>query len=357
MAMGLTLTILDDVLQQIAASDDSLKEARRRRDLVLDVASRSRGTRRTYGSGSVAAGLVNDPVDDADGGVVLDRRAHPTLGPDSSEQAPPDDVVEEVRIWIGDTLRDEVGDDYPNLTSNTMKRGVKVLFGAPINDDEDPHVDLAVAVTRKDAPGLWIPRIIVGSSSKGAWTAADPERHRDLLLAGPPDLRRLRARVIRLGKAWKHRYTNPGLCSFNVAALGLEIVTEVLSLDEALRRLFEEAGRSLTRQLTADPAGISPPIKIADPPGRDIVVARLKRAAANLARALEHDDDEQIVREALHSVFPNHVDEPEPSQKASLASALGVSTAAVGVSSAGRLTSASAAATPLKHTRSFGDGR
>lgn len=354
--MGLTLTIIDDVRKQIAASAVSLKEARRRRDLVLNAALRFPGTLRIFNSGSVATGLENHPVDDADGGVVLDRRMYTTLGPDGADEAAPDDIIEEMRVWIGDTLREEVGNEFPNLIAKTMKRGVKVLFGSPINDDEDPHVDLAIGLTRKDAPGLWIPKVYVGSTTKSSWTAGDPEKHRDLLLAKPADLRQLRARVSRLGKAWKHRYTKPGLCSFNVAALAFEIITEVMPLDEAMLLFFEQAARSLEKGLTVDPAGVSPAIKIANPPGRDTVVSRLERAAENLARALEHDDDEQIVREALYAIFPDYVEKPEASQKTSLASALAVGTLAVGMSAAGHLTTASAAVPALKNTRSFGDG-
>lgn len=164
--------------------------------------------------------------------------------------------------------------------------------------------------------------------------------------------------MIRIGKAWKHRYTKPGLCSFNVAALALEIITDVMPLDEAMLLFFEQAARSLDKCLTADPAEVSPAIRIADPPGRDTVVSRLERAAENVARALKHDDDEQVVREALNAVFPNYVAKPVNSAKASLASALAVGTSAVGVSSTtGRLATVSAAAPALKNTRSFGDGR
>jgi len=357
MAMGLTLTILDDVRAQIAASDESLKEARRRRDLVLAVALRFPGALRTYVSGSIAAGLENRPVDDADGGVVLDRRVYNTLGLDSAEEDGPDDIVEELRVWVGDTLREEVGDEYPKLMAKTMKRGVKVRFGSPLNDEEDPHVDLAVGLTRKDADGLWIPKIHFASTTTSSWTAADPEKHVALLLAGPADLRRMRARVIRLGKAWKHRYTKPGLCSFNVAALALEIITEVMPLDEGMLLFFEQAARSLDKGLTEDPAKVSPAIRIADPPGRDTFVSRHERAAENLARALEHDDDEHVVREALSAIFPAYVRKPAVSAKALLASALAVGTGAVGVNaSTGRLATASAAAPALKNTQSFGNG-
>jgi hypothetical protein len=68
--------VLEEIRQEISASDDDLREARKRRDLVLKAAASFPGTLRTFKSGSVAHGNVNNPVDDADGGMVLDRRVY-----------------------------------------------------------------------------------------------------------------------------------------------------------------------------------------------------------------------------------------------------------------------------------------
>lgn len=72
--------VLDGIRIDISADDADLREARKRRDLVLSAAASFAGMLRTFKSGSLAHGDVNNPVDDADGGVVGDRRSHPDLG-------------------------------------------------------------------------------------------------------------------------------------------------------------------------------------------------------------------------------------------------------------------------------------
>src|SRR2546430_1414953 len=77
------------------------------------------------------------------------------------------------------------------------RRGVLVEFNQPCNADEDPTVDHIVTLTRKDAEGLWIPDL-----EKDRWTPSHPEKHTELFTSGTKELRRLRARVTRLAKAW-----------------------------------------------------------------------------------------------------------------------------------------------------------
>jgi hypothetical protein len=84
-----TLEMLDVIRSQIAPEDVALKEARERRDATRDVADKFGSTNRSFASGSLAHRTANCPVHqrdvglDADCGIVLDRRAYPTLGPDS----------------------------------------------------------------------------------------------------------------------------------------------------------------------------------------------------------------------------------------------------------------------------------
>jgi hypothetical protein len=73
---------VERVRQQIQADDGVLAEARRRRDDVRALAERYPGALRSFPSGSVAHGTVRKPVNDADSGMVLDRRTYPELGPD-----------------------------------------------------------------------------------------------------------------------------------------------------------------------------------------------------------------------------------------------------------------------------------
>lgn len=296
--MGYTDDILSDVQYQIAADDDVLAEARERTNLVLEIPLRFPGARRTFRSGSLAVHTFNDPVTDGDGGVVLDRRCYPTLGPDGSDQIP-NGIVAEMCALLGP----EVRKTYPNARCHTSKRGPKVLFGAPLKG-QDPTVDLVVALDLRDADGLWIPHL-----EKKRWEASHPEQHVRLLNAEPLSLRRLRRRVIRLLKAWNKQWTDPAFSSFHLSVLALLYVDSGMSVGTALRTVFEKAAKYLeSGSNTKDPANVSPPVKLLL--GRSVAVDRVQKAAENMARALDHDDDKQIVQTALNRVFRDYVDAP-----------------------------------------------
>jgi hypothetical protein len=296
--MGHTEDILSDVQGQIAADDDVLAEARNRTNLVLEIALRFPGARRTFRSGSLAVHTFNDPVTDGDGGVVLDRRYYPSLGPDGGGEIP-NGIVAEMCALLGP----EVRKTYPNARCHRSKRGPKMLFGAELNG-QNPTVDLVVALDRRGADGLWIPHL-----EKKRWDASHPEQHVHLLNAEPVSLRRLRRRVIRLLKAWNKQWTDPAFSSFHLSVLTLIYVDSGMSVGTALRTVFEKAAKYLeSGNNTQDPASVSPPVKLLL--DRSMAVDRLQKAATNMARALDHDDDKQIVQAALNRVFRDYVDPP-----------------------------------------------
>jgi hypothetical protein len=103
--------ILGDVRDQIAPEDEVLRAARERRELVKTEAMKFRGTARGFNSGSVAHGTANNPVNDADCGVVLDRRHHVDLGPDGSGVGPADTVEELV-----ETITRGINAKFPKAT-------------------------------------------------------------------------------------------------------------------------------------------------------------------------------------------------------------------------------------------------
>lgn len=341
--MGHTNELLDGVRAQIAPSDDTLTAARRRRDDTLKAARTSEGALRTYKSGSIGHGTANDDTD-ADCGLVLDRRAHPTLGPDGGGEGP-SDVMESVRKLV----RDELLPAYPNLKTRISKRAITASFHEPLfsgDDAPDPSVDLIVALTRKDAEGLWIP-----NRDTDSWDASHPERHTELLTDPPADVRRMRARTVRLAKAWNRQYSEPGLSSFNIEALALECTTEAVSIGEALTTWFEYAASEIEDADTEDPAGVSPPIRLQE--DRETVVSRLQTAAGHMRTALDNDDDEEIVTEELAAVFWKYIKRPAGDQsKAAMASALRSGNS--GFNRAGQYVAGAAVAT-LKTTRPFGD--
>jgi len=340
--MGITASILEDILRTIAPSDETLDAVRNRRDEVLGFVAPYPGALRTYASGSIAHRTANDDTD-ADGGVVLDRRLYPELGPDGDDEGPTD-IVEDIRAYLRDALKEA----HPRMAFRLSKRAIRVTYKEPLADGTDPTVDLIVALTRKDG-ALWIPNL-----DRPGWDPSDPECHARLMTAEPATLRRTRAKIVRLAKAWNKQYTQPGLSAFNITALALACITERMGVTTGLAEFFTYAAQDLKQRLTPDPANVSPPIKILI--DRKSVILRLEQASKRMEEALTHDDDETAVREALSSMYWEYVQPPAGStSKAAFANILRSGNAGVGIS--GGLIMATPSTVPLKTTRAFGSGQ
>lgn len=344
--MGYTAQILDDVRQQLAPDDLVLKEARDRRDAVKSAAGSFHGVLRAYNSGSLAHGTANCPIHqrdkglDADCGIVLDRRTHRDLGPDSMAGAGSSEIVSSMVAHLAPRIVEE----YPKAKLTITKRAIFVEMNQPLSTGEDPTVDFIVGLERR-AAGLWIP-----NTEEDRWDPSDPEEHTDLLTADPKALRVTRARAIRLAKA-ENKQSTPPLCSFNVEALAWMFVDAAHREPEALMALWRQGAQDLSVRSTPDPAGVSGPIKVVD---RDYAVARLSFAADRLQAAIDNDDDERAVRRSLQHLWPDFVaSEPGGITKARTAARL-KSGQQLRVNSAGAL--AATGGTALKSPRSFGAG-
>jgi Second Messenger Oligonucleotide or Dinucleotide Synthetase domain len=331
--------ILNDVREQIAVDDGVLSETKDRRNLVKRVARKFDGALKTFDSGSVAHGTVNKPVSDADCGVVLDRRRYPQLGPDG-EDVPPDDIVREIAEFVIAGVREE----YPDATYEIGKRSIVIRFNEQLGEEQDPSVDLIVALTRTNGDGRWIP-----NTQAHRWDASDPEKHTELLNGPTVSARVHRARVIRLAKAAVKQDETPVISSFNIEALALDHVDGGHTIAESLRDLFLGAAYDLAAGNTPDPAGVSDPIKLPEGISRDQGVERLRGFGNDVAEAIENTEDADRARAALARVFPDYV-EAGPPAKARLAEAL-----TVGDSSAVGAALGSGAAS-LKRTAAYGDG-
>jgi hypothetical protein len=335
--MGEPGQLLRDAQKQTQADDPVLIEARKRRNATLTAACRHSGVIETYYCGSVACALAIHPVLDADGGIILDRRRYPTLGPDGDDEAPTL-VVADLQAVIGPELRRT----WPNAVVKTMKRGLRIFFNDPLADGQDPYVDLVVAMKRKDALGLWIPNMDVPR-----WDPSHPQRHVELFLSGTKPLRRTRAQTIRLAKVWNGQFSQPALSSFNIGAEALLSITEVAAIEEALFTFFDEAAANLAIRRTDDPAGVSGPIHLEQ--SKDVVVKRLGDARDHLRRALDNADDPDVVGDALHQVFWKYLPAVTDTSKVGLARLLSASTPRLRTTAAGV-----AVAGSLKSPRSFG---
>jgi hypothetical protein len=337
--------VLNEVRDQIAVDDDVLSETKARRNLVKRVARKFDGALKTFDSGSVAHGTVNKPVSDADCGVVLDRRTYPELGPDGDDE-PPNDIVQEMAEFVIEGVLEE----YPDAEQEVGKRSIVITFNEPLEDesaeveDQDPSVDLIVALTKAEGDGRWIP-----NTEAGRWDASDPEKHTELLNGPTLSDRVHRARVIRLAKAAVKGDDAPVASSFNVEALALEHVDSDDTIAESLRDVFLDGADALELGDTPDPAGVSDPIKLPDGISRTEVVNRLREFGNALETAIDNSDDEERVRTELARVFPDYVD-VETSGKEALANALIAGDSAKVASVVG------AGSNGLKSTAAYGDG-
>lgn len=294
--------VVDRVRKEIQVEQDVLTEARTRRNLVKKVIESYFGLVRTFDSGSIAHGTAKNPLPDADCGAVLDRRSFAEFGPDSDLGRGPNDLLAQVRAFV----ETEVRRRYPNAEARITKRAIVIEFNAPVGD-EDPSVDLIVALTRRDESGLWIP-----NTERNTWDASDPEKHTALLNAEPKSLRVFRARLIRLIKVAVGQDDTPVVISFNIEALALMHVTEVCGLAIGLRDLLLAVSNDIARRLTPDPAGVSPPIKL--PPGitHDTAARRLGYFANKVGEAHDNTHNESAVKRALVEVFPDQLSEVTP---------------------------------------------
>jgi len=325
----------------IAADADTLKAARDRLATVRSAASKFEGALRTYRCGSVATSFVNEPVLDADGGVVMDRRIFPSLGPDGDNELPAG-LVEDLRSH----LRPLLVVDYPELRIQLMKRGLLLRFNQPLWNGDDPTVDLVLGLNRVIDNALWIPNL-----EQNRWDPSDPEGHVALFTSGSDSVRQTRRHVVRLAKAQVKQFVEPAICSFNVAALALECITESEAIDAALYRFFDYSATNLAKALTKDPCAVSPSIKVKN---RTIAVDRLRKAADGIALAIEADDDTDKAREALaaHGVFWKLIEPPNPFGASAIHSAIASATPLT-VTKTGALSTQQAGAL-IKPTKSYG---
>jgi len=293
--------ILEEVRKDAAPADEHLDEARRRRDALLAATRDFATVRDEYFSGSVAHGTAN-VVKDADCGIVLDRRAHPGLGPDGDGDGP-FEIVNEVR---GHLRSSDLRDTWRGIRYRITNRAIKVFFHDPLTDECDPKVDLIVALDRKDKPGLWIPKGMEGLDP--TWDASHPAKHTELFLPSDRNLRRTRVRTTRLAKLVNDE-TNGWFSSFNLAALTYFGIEQAQRVDEALFEFYAFAAKDLQDHLTHDPADVSDPIKLSKGITEDKAVRRLEKWRDLVEDAIEADSEEDA-REALAKLLPGWVSPP-----------------------------------------------
>lgn len=318
--------VLGDILHQIAVPMKVLQEARSRRDQVLSIAMKHDAARARFNSGSIAHGTENSPLGDADCGIKVDRRfeAFRIFGPDSPENKGPEPFIEMFSEFILPRLRTKYANAYVNLEGN---RAIKFEFNEPVEIGDwgpvDPFVELIVGLERRDAPGIWIP-----NRRQASWDAADPEYHTYLMTEKDRrSLRVHRAHLIRLAKrAVKRDGIVEGrrqiMCSWNLTALALELVTEELPLAEALTAFFQGAAQAIANGLTEDPAeAVKEPIALPDGVTNHMAATRLNGMAEIVYAALSADS-RGGARAHLEALFGPEIEQIRAGEASSLRKAI-----------------------------------
>jgi hypothetical protein len=307
-------TVIEEILDEIAVPKDVLDEAKKRRNLVLEIAGRHPAGRQGFPSGSVAHGTENKPLEDADCGEMIDRRFEEfrAYGPDAPDVGRgPTDFVESFRAFI----EKEIQQTYPNATATTIgqKRSIKIEFNEPVDFDEwgevDPYVDFIVGLSMATGSGIWIPNL-----ESDSWDPGDPILHTNLMTKRDPrGLMIFRARVLRLAKrAVKRDAANGGIavmCSWNLSALALDYFEEVTSLSEGLEGFFTHAAQEIAVRLTEDPSDVvTDPIKLPEGVTQEQASARLAEMAAVVGRA-NHAYSPQAARNEVEAIFGPEIHE------------------------------------------------
>lgn len=308
--------VIDGIRAQVAVRKDVLDAAKRRRDRVRELAYQHDAARATLRSGSVAHGTANAPLHDTDCGVVLDRRKFWSYGPDGGN-LPPRPMMESFRDWIIPRLRRQ----YPRVSCDITKRALLFEFHETLEFDgdlrTDPSVDLIVALEPRDAPGLWIPH-----TERPGWDPSHPQRHTELFVNTERNLRVHRARVIRLAKvAVKNDGERKVMCSFNLEALALELITETAPIASALAEFLLASAGEIAVSLTDDPARVSGPIKLPAEIMQAIASRRLGQLGQIVAASLSADSEAEA-RRILSAAFGPQIDDIREQERGRLHDAL-----------------------------------
>lgn len=234
---------LEAARRRIQVDDEELDEARRRRTLLGDVLKAEFTGSEIYINGSVAHGDALTPLTDVDLGVIVDEAKH-THGPGKRG-------CSDLQERAARAMRAALADEFPDASVHwrDRRRSVLVRFRKPVDPAEDDFTaDVIVAVDNVE-DGLFIPNNL-------GWDRSHPQKHTQLVKAANKDSRSTYARVVRLLKHWNRRNGYP-LCSWNIKALALAVLTKPGHLLGGMLLWFDHAINSLEQGLTEDPAHVS----------------------------------------------------------------------------------------------------
>jgi hypothetical protein len=98
------------------------------------------------------------------------------------------------------------------------------------------------------------------------------------------------------------------MCSFNIEALALELVTETGSIAPALATFLIDASAEIAVELTDDPAGVSGPIKLPEGITQVRAAERLRQLGQSVQASLNAQSEPEA-RRILEGVFGPQIEE------------------------------------------------
>jgi hypothetical protein len=298
--------LLTQARYRIQITEEEIKEARRRRELIASAVRKAFPGSRVYFNGSLAHGDALTPLTDVDLGIVIAEAKH-THGPGKKG---PRDLMDRA----ADAIRDALGDEFAKLTVTVegCTRAVLVRFGDPVHAGEkDFTADVICAIDNPGAPGRFIPKA-------PGWSRSDPETHTRMVRQVIKDTRVAFAHIVRLLKHWNRSNGKP-LVSWNIKALALGCITAPTTQLAGLSKWFTYAADELDKGLTEDPARVAEkPIKLGKDWTRTQVVTALRDAGKRLDEAarLEHDGYPLLAHDELAKLFNDEEMLPRPDQDA-----------------------------------------
>jgi predicted nucleotidyltransferase len=283
----------------IAAEDDELDEARRRRRQAEDALRAEFPGCRIVPNGSLAHGDANTPLTDWDLVVVISD-------PDD-EYGPGKKSSLDLKERAKEHLRAALSVEYPKLTViiKGQKRAVLLRYSEPVTPGTTDFTGDAICAIDHPARGLYIPR-------HNTWDRSHPEEHNSIVRKANERTSTAFSRAVRLLKHWNMSHGSP-MCSWHIKVLANEAITTRLAMQDALLAFFDHAAATLETGDTPDPAGVGPDIKTLMSPTD--TVQRLTTAATNLRDAIQAEADGRPIRAQHHLAFvlPDIVPKPDPS--------------------------------------------
>jgi predicted nucleotidyltransferase len=294
--------LLTRARHRIEITEEEIKEARRRRELIANALRKEFPGSRVYYNGSLAHGDALTPLTDIDLGIVIAEAKH-THGP--GKKGPRD-----LMGRAADAIRDALKPEFPKLTVTVegCTRAVLIRFGDPVHAGEtDFTADVICAMDNARAPGLFIPKA-------PGWSRSDPEAHTRMVRQAIKGTLVAFAHIVRLLKHWNRSNGKP-LVSWNIKALALGCITRPTTQLAGLATWFTYAADELDKGLTEDPAHVAEkPIKLGKGWTQTQVVTALRDAGKRLDEAarLERDGYPLQAHEQLAKLFNDEEMLPHP---------------------------------------------